>query len=240
MKYQDTDAVYQLELTNQGTAASENVVATLELPVGVTYQGGLEGATMIDSQLRWKIASLPPGAVREYQFQCSMDSTGQHQFEFDCKGSAAGHTTVSLDTNVEAIADLVLSVVDPSAPAPVGEDVTYQIVIRNRGSKPALDVQAIAQFSTGIEPKQITGQAGKVVTGQVLVDPIDRIEGGQEVRMTIVARAEKGGHHRFRAEVRSGDTVLVAEEATHYLAPKTQRITRRSGAHAEKAPQPVR
>ncbi len=238
VKYQDTEAVYQLELTNQGTAASENVVATLQLPVGVTYQGGLEGATMIDNQLRWKIAALTPGAVRKYQFQCSMDSTGLHQFAFDCKGSAAGQTNVSLDTSVEAIADLVLSVVDPSAPAPVGEDVTYEIVIRNRGSKPAVDVQAIAQFSNGIEPKEITGHAGKVVTGQVLVEPIAVIEGGQEVRMTIVARAETGGHHRFRTEVRSGDTVLVAEEATHYLAPKTQRITRRSSA--DDAAQPTR
>lgn len=195
---------------------------------------------MIDSQLRWKIASLTPGAVRKYQFQCRMDSTGDHQFAFECKGTAAGQTNVSLDTSVEAIADLVLSIVDPAAPAPVGEDVTYEIVIHNRGSKPALDVQAIAQFSTGIEPKQITGHAGEVVTGQVLVEPIPRIEGGQEVRMTIIASAQTGGHHRFRTEVRSGDTVLVAEEATHFLAPKTQRITRRSGAQTDEVAQPVR
>ncbi len=239
VKYQDTDAVYQLELTNEGSAASENVVAILQLPMGVSYQGGLEGATLLDSQLRWKIDSMPAGAVRKYQFQCSMNTTGPQQFAFECKGSAAGQTNVSLNTTVEAIADLVLSIVDPTAPAPVGEEVSYEIVIRNRGSKPALDVQAIAQFSNGIEPKQITGHAGKVVTGQVLVEPIARIEGGEEVRMTILARAETGGHHRFRTEVRSGDTVLVAEEATHFLAPQTQRITRRSGSR-EEAAEPVR
>ncbi|TWT75067.1 COG1361 family protein [Allorhodopirellula solitaria] len=240
VKYQDTEAVYQLELANRGKTASENVVATLQLPVGVTYQGGMEGATMIDNQLRWKIASLPAGAVRNYQFHCNMDTTGKHQFAFQCEGSAAGKTSVNIDTNVEAIADLVLSVVDPTAPAPVGEEVAYEVVIRNRGSKPAMDVQAVAQFSSGIEPKTISGLAGKVVTGQVLVDPIARIDAGEEVRMTIVAKAESGGHHRFRTEVRSGDTVLVAEEATHYLAPKTQRITRRSGPQAEQADQPVR
>ena len=240
VKYQDTQAVYQLELTNHGTTASNDVVANLQLPMGVTYQGGMEGATIIDKQLRWKIASLTPGAVRKYQFQCRMDGTGTHQFAFDCKGSAAGQTSVKLDTNVEAIADLVLSIVDPSAPAPIGEDVTYQIVIRNRGSKPAHDVQAVAQFSHGIEPKQISGHVGKVITGQVLIEPIPKIDAGEEVRMTIVARAETGGHHRFRTEVRSGDTVLVAEEATHYLAPQNDRITRRSGPGGNEFSLPLR
>jgi hypothetical protein len=239
-KYQDTEGLYQLELTNHGTTASENVIANLQLPTGVTYQGGLEGATMTDGQLRWKIASLTPGAVRKYQFRCRLDATGTHQFTFDCKGSAAGQTNVSLDTNVEAIADLVLSIVDPQAPAPIGEDVSYQIVIRNRGSKPAMDVKAVAQFSHGIEPKQISGHMGKVITGQVLIEPIARIDAGQEVRMTIVARAETGGHHRFRTEVRSGDTVLVAEEATHYLEAQNGRVSRKSGAGGNEFSIPLR
>ena len=157
-----------------------------------------------------------------------MSATGEHLFAFDCKGSAAGEADVSLATRVESIADLVLSISDPPAPAPIGTDVTYEIVVRNRGSKEATDVQTIAQFSHGIEPQRVEGQSGEVVTGQVLFDPIPRIGPGQEVKMRVVAQAERAGHHRFRAEVRSGDTVLVAEEATHYMSPKSERVSRRS------------
>tara|TARA_R110002074_G_scaffold63877_7_gene152808 strand:+ start:14261 stop:16675 length:2415 start_codon:yes stop_codon:yes gene_type:complete len=240
LKYQNTDAMYQLELTNHGTTASDDVVATLTLPMGVTYIGGMEGASLIDNQLRWKIASLTPGARRNYQFQCRLDSTGQHEFTFNCKGSAAGQTGVALTTNVEAIADLVLSIEDPSAPAPVGQDVTYQIVIRNRGSKPATDVRAIAQFSNGIEPQQLLGNDGKVITGQVLINPIARIDAGEEIRMQIIAKAAEGGHHRFRTEVRSGDTILVAEEATHYMNARNDRISRRSGPGGNEFSLPLR
>ncbi|WDQ15456.1 hypothetical protein [Rhodopirellula sp. P2] len=240
LKYQNTDAMYQLELTNHGTTASDDVLATLTLPMGVTYIGGMEGASLIDNQLRWKIASLTPGARRNYQFQCRLDATGQHEFTFKCKGSAAGQTGVALTTNVEAIADLVLSIEDPSAPAPVGQDVTYQIVIRNRGSKPATDVRAIAQFSHGIEPQQLLGNDGKVITGQVLINPIARIDAGEEVRMKIVAKAAEGGHHRFRTEVRSGDTILVAEEATHYMNARNERISRRSGPGGNEFSLPLR
>lgn len=228
LKYQDSDATYNLQVQNTGSVASEKIMATLRIPTGVEYVGGIEAVKLQGNMLRWEITSLPPGGTRNYQFRCKMTSTGEHMFSFDCKGTAAGNTDVSLSTQVESIADLVLSVNDPTAPAPIGSDVTYEIVIRNRGSKEATDVRAVAQFSHGIEPKRIEGQSGEVVTGQVLFDPIARIGAGQEVRLRVIAQADRGGHHRFRSEVRSGDTVLVAEEATHYMNPKSERVSRHS------------
>ncbi len=234
LKYQNTDAMYALQLQNSGAATSERVVATLRLPTGAKYLGGIEEAVMQGGMLKWEIKSLAPGATRNYQFNCNMASTGEHVFVFDCKGTAAGNAGVSIATRVESIADLVLSVSDPTAPAPIGSDVTYEIVIRNRGSKEATDVRAVAQFSHGIEPQRIEGQSGEVVTGQVLFDTIPRIAAGQEVRMRVIAQADRAGHHRFRTEVRSGDTVLVAEEATHYMSPKSDRVSRRSSDAANR------
>lgn len=228
VKYQNTEAMYSLQLQNNGTAASERITASLRLPTGVKYLGGIEEAIQEGSVLRWEVSALAPGASRDYQFRCNMGSTGEHLFAFDCRGSAAGSAAVSIATRVESIADLVLTVSDPAAPAPIGTDVTYEIVIRNRGSKEATDVRAIAQFSHGIEPQRIEGQSGEVMTGQVLFDAIPRIGAGQEVRIKVIAQADRPGHHRFRTEIRSGDTVLVAEEATHYMSPKGERVSRRS------------
>jgi hypothetical protein len=228
LKYQNTESMYNLQIENTGTATSEKIVATLRLPVGAQYIGGIESAELRGNVLRWEIISLAPGANRNYQFRCNMSATGEHLFAFDCRGSAAGEADVSIATRVESISDLVLSISDPAAPAPIGTDVTYEIVVRNRGSKEATDVQAVAQFSHGIEPLRVEGQSGEVVTGQVLFDPIPRIGPGQEVKMRVVAQADRAGHHRFRAEVRSGDTVLVAEEATHYMSPTSERVSRRS------------
>jgi len=200
----------------------------LRVPTGVTYLGGLDDAKSESSILSWTIPILRPGASANYQFRCEMIATGDQKFVFDCKGTAAGQTGVALATRVESIADLVLTINDPPAPAPIGTDVTYEIVVRNRGSKEATDVRAIAQFSHGIEPNRIEGQTGELLTGQVLFDPITTIAAGQEVRLRVVAKADRAGHHRFRTEIRSGDTVLVAEEATHYMSPQSDRVSRRS------------
>lgn len=228
LKYQNTEAIYRLKLQNNGTATSENVEASLLIPAGAEYVSGIEGARVANDRLVWKIKSLPRGFNRDYECKFNMSKTGSQEFKFSCEGSAAGAAHVALETRVEAIADLVLTVMDPPAPAPIGTDVTYEIVIRNRGSKAANAVQAIAQFSHGIEPQRISGQTGKVVTGRALFDAIAEIKAGEEVRLKVVAKAEVDGHHRFRTEIRSAETVLVAEEATHYMKTKSDRVSRTS------------
>ena len=157
VKYQDTEAVYNLQVQNEGDATSKNIVARLNLPLGAQYLGGIEGAQQRGSMLTWQIDALTPTATRDYQFRCMMNAPGDQTFAFDCKGSAAGETKVALDTRVEAIADLVLSIQDPAAPAPVGTEVTYEILIRNRGSKDATGVRAIAP----IQPWHRTSTRGR-------------------------------------------------------------------------------
>ncbi len=147
---------------------------------------------------------------------------------FNCNGSAAGQANVAIETQVEAIADLVLTVSDPVAPAPVGGDVAYEINLSNRGTKAAEAVRVVAQFSNGIEPVGVEGQTGEVLTGQVLFSPIARLEPGASVKLKVIAKADVAGDHRFRTEVRYGETSLVAEEATIFMAMPSERISRRS------------
>lgn len=228
LKYQDTDAVYQLLVANTGTAISESIAAEIRIPAGVEYLGGIESARVEGDRLFWNVKLLSPGESLSYEFTCKMAQTGNHQLTFNCNGSAAGRANVGLETVVEAIADLKLAVFDPPAPASVGTEVTYEIVINNRGSKAAENVRCVAQFGHGIEPLRVDGHAGDVVTGQVLFNPIARIDAGGQVKLRIVAKADKPGDHRFRAEVRSGETVLVAEEATVFVPARNERISRSS------------
>lgn len=229
LRYQDSSATYKLELTNLGEAASEQVSAVLRLPSGVKYEGGLPGAEASGSGLQWRIDRLPAGESIEYEFTCAMQRTGQHEIAFECEGSAAGATRVVFTTEVEAIADLVLAVNNPPAPAPVGEEVLYEIVLRNRGSKAATDVETLAQFSHNIEPVRVEGGKGQIGSGQVLFDPIPQIDAGGEVRLQVYAKADKSGIHRFRTEIRSGgEAVLVSEESTRYVELDGQRVSRRS------------
>lgn len=225
VRFQNTEATYQLELVNQGQATARDVRAELQLPAGVEYIGGIEDARHDGDKLVWKLPALAAGESRQFEFSCRMNQSGNQQLAVHCEGSAAARATVSLQTKVEAIADLKLTVIDPPAPAPVGTDVTYELVINNRGSKAAEQVRVVAQFSHGIEPLRLEGHTGDVVTGQVLFAPIPEIAPGDQLKLKVIAKADSAGDHRFRAEVRSGEIVLVAEEATVFVDTVGQRIS---------------
>jgi hypothetical protein len=229
VKYQDSEASYNLQLTNLGKADCRQIQAILELPPGVVYLGGIEGATVTGNRIGWSIDNLAPDQTIDLTLMCQMKQTGQQNFGFACQGSAAGRTEVSLVTQVDALADLVLSINDPAAPAPVGKEVMYEIIVRNRGSKAAENVVVLAQFGEDIEPIRIEGAQGDIVPGQVKFAAIPRIDAGQQVAIKVFAKAERAGHHRFAAEVSCGDTLLIAEEATRYLELVGQRVSRRSG-----------
>ena len=116
------------------------------------------------------------------------------------------------------MADLKLYVNDPKGAIAVGESSVYEVRVENRGTKAAEMVQVVGYFSDGIEPTTIRGVRGEVATGQVVLDPIDSIEAGQQVVFQIYAKALRPGNHVFRAELQCNapETRLAAEEWTKY------------------------
>jgi hypothetical protein len=121
-------------------------------------------------------------------------------------------------TQVESVANLVLDVKDPGGPVPVGEEATYEIHVRNRGTKEAEGIEVIGYFSRGIEPTGAEGGANRLGPGQVVYSPITTLAPGGDLVLKIHARAETPGNHVFRAEMhcKALGSRLVSEEATLY------------------------
>jgi hypothetical protein len=134
----------------------------------------------------------------------------------------------SFVTEVKALADLKLVVNDPPGPLPIGEQASFEVRILNRGTKAAENVNVIAQFSEGIEPVEAVGSPANIVPGQVVFQPIRELAPGAELVLKVVARAERAGVHRFRAEITCGDseTRLAAEESTYFFDSKATRTAR--------------
>ena len=124
------------------------------------------------------------------------------------------------ETTVIAIADLKLSVSDPSGPVAVGSQVVYEIHVNNRGASTAKDINIVAFFSEGIEPEQVDGNMYTVSDGRVSFRTIEELGAGRDIVLRIRARALRPGTHVFRAEVLCSDLEikLAAEETTRFYA----------------------
>jgi len=220
VQYVDTEATYEVRVSNPGTAASENVQVTVAIPPTATYVSCIrDGQLAADrSQITWTLDSLAPGKQETFSVTCRLDQAGPCRLEV--QSAADGNLTASAEatTLVETIADLVLDVDDPAGPVAVGVQTTYQVAVQNRGSRTAEDIEVVAYFSRGIEPTSAEGAPHKIAPGQVVFERIPSLSAGENVVLKVHAKAEAAGNHIFRVEVycKESGIRLVSEDMTHF------------------------
>jgi uncharacterized repeat protein (TIGR01451 family) len=220
LQFVGTTATYAVRVSNPGNAPAKNISFTVALPAGLKYLGGIEGArTASDGKkLHWTAETINPESVQTYAIKCMPSAAGVSRVEVAATAEDDLTASALAATQVESVANLVLDVKDPGGPVPVGEEATYEILVRNRGTKDAENVEVIGYFSRGIEPTSAEGGANRLGPGQVVFMPIPTLTPGAEIVLKIHARAEAPGNHVFRTEMhcKALGSRLVSEEATLY------------------------
>jgi hypothetical protein len=220
MQYVGTAASYGIRLGNPGTAPAKNVKLAVKLPPGAKYLSGIDGSRLEadGSELQWTLDRLDAGSEKAFVVKCSLGRAGPARVEVLSTADGELNASANTITQVDAIADLRLEVKDPAGPIPVGEETTYELLVRNRGTKDAQGVEVVAYFSRGIEPVAAEGPRHRISPGQVVFSPIPSLAAGQDLVLRIRARAEADGNHIFRAEVHCKPlgARLVSEETTRF------------------------
>jgi hypothetical protein len=125
---------------------------------------------------------------------------------------------------------------------PVGKEVVYEIVITNRGTREASNIDLVTQFSDGIEPSSATGHRSEIVPGQVVFEPIRTLPAGGQMTLKITAKAAKAGNLRFRTELTCGEleTKLVSEGSTRFFGNASEGGTPPTAQRPAGSPAPIR
>ncbi|PQO44672.1 DUF11 domain-containing protein [Blastopirellula marina] len=220
VKYAATSASYQLNITNSGNAQATGVVAEATLPTGAKFESCSEGGKFdpVGNKVVWNIGALEAQAARPLKVDCTLMVGGNNTILASCKSTDGLMASQNVTTMVESVADLKLYVNDPKGPAPVGEEVTYEFRLDNRGTKAAEGIEVTVQFSQGIEPTQVNGGQATIDAGQVIFSPIQSLGPDKSLVLKVSAKALTAGSHSFRAEVRCREPVtkLASEETTRF------------------------
>ena len=139
-------------------------------------------------KLEWTIEAINPDAEQTFVFKCSLSAAGVTQLQVAAAAADDLTAATAVMTRVDAVANLVLDVTDPQGPAALGEEATYEIRVRNRGTREAENVQVFAYFSRGIEPMGAEALPNRLGAGQVLFQPITSLAAGAEVVLKVRAR----------------------------------------------------
>lgn len=216
--YAGAPATFEVRVGNAGNASAMQVQVAAILPPQAEFVSAGEGG-LFDSkrnEVVWSVDNVRPAGERTFEFKCSLNSAGTNQIEVEASADGGLMTKAATVTKVVAVADLVLSMSDPSGPVAVGQDMYYEARIRNRGTKNADNVDIKAYFSNNINLVSVEGGAEEVEPGTWKLRSIPSIGAGREVVVKIKARADAAGNHRCRVEVKC-DAIgvsLVNEEST--------------------------
>ncbi|HEY1601523.1 MAG TPA: hypothetical protein VGG64_18120 [Pirellulales bacterium] len=225
-QYAGTQATYEMHVKNAGNAPAQNLRVKCRLPRGAEFVSCSSSGHRDegDESIHWTIGSLEANADLTLSVVCSLRTPGVNQVEINCTADREVQQAASAKTQVEAVADLAMEVVDPSGPVLVGTDMVYEIHIRNRGSKSAESIDVVTYFSNGVEPVSVEGGPHELKPGMVVLRTIPALEMGREVVYKIKARADIAGRHRFRAELSCNplDTKLTEEETTLFYSEATE------------------
>jgi hypothetical protein len=245
MQFMGVPASYVIRVRNPGTASARNIRLSIRLPAGGKYLSGLDDARLDASgnTLKWTIESLGPEVEQSFGMKCLLGSAGANQVQINASAEDDLTASAGAMTRAVSVANLTMEVVDPEAPVAVGEEATYEVRVRNRGTKEAGGIEVFVYFSRGIEPTGAEGGPNRVTPGQVTFQPIASLAPGATVAFKVRARAEAAGNHIFRAEAhcQSLGTRLIREATNLYYTEgaELQQAMGASGGNAP-APEPMR
>ena len=227
--YQGSVGDYRLILTNEGDAAINQAKCSVSLPKGADPIALPPGSVRRGDSVQWDVKKLMSGESVTVPWRFTFSELGQAELVLQAESKNSGSVIAKHSVTVDAVEDLKLAVVPPVAPAPVDQQVPYEIEIHNRGTKAAKNVSVLAQFSEGVEPVKVEGHSGQIVPGQVVFESIPSIGPNERITLKVYAQANSAGIHRFRAEVKgaSGEADLVQEGSTRYMASGVQPQFRR-------------
>ena len=219
-KYAGTPATYYFRVRNPGSAPTETVDVSLDLPENAEFLTASEGHRYSESsgRLSWSLPSLEVGEERFLQVRCKLSRPGLNRLLLSADAGEDLTDGAEPQTEVVALADLKLEVSDPQGPIAVGEDTVYEVRVSNRGTTSARGVNVVGLFSQGIDPTSVEGAQYSMQDGRVSLQPIDTLPAGETLTLRIHAKADRAGTHVFRAEVVCQDLELklATEETTRF------------------------
>ncbi len=231
-RYAGTPASYQIEVANRGDAAAKNVVVEARLPSAVDFLNSSHGGRYDEKRgvLRWKLGRLAPGEAITLKANLEWTAEGQSTVRVEAKGEPQLQAAARLDTRVVGLADLDLDLKGPHGAAPVGEEITYQVILSNQGTKAAESVFVRVQLSPQLQPLGVEGVGEKFqIQGTQISASVDLVPAGKKRVLKIRCRALEPGNHvvQVQALCPSLNIQLGEQKTTRFYGdePPTARTT---------------
>jgi uncharacterized repeat protein (TIGR01451 family) len=231
------DAVYEIALSNAGSADTEPLVVAVQLPEWLdVVQVGEGGSYQAEQRtVLWHLPALAAGAARSIGLKVRPTTTGEGTLRVVAHSAPASITPVStpsappplqarseLAVRADGVPAIRLEVLDLEDPVLVGQEAIYEIRLLNQGTGPCSHIQLLAMLPEGAEYKGSSGPTAVRQEGnRLLFAPLASLPVRGEAVYRIRLRGTQPGDARFRVQL-SYDSLrapILKEESTQFIQP---------------------
>jgi hypothetical protein len=229
MQYVNTTLDYVLVARNVGTSPSLSTLVEATLPLGVKYVSSTNGGEYDSdsNRVRWRAGTLPVGGEFVCTVACEVKREGECRIDAKVTEKTGLVQMTSAATFVEAIADVLLEIEKPQDPIEVGATTEYTVIVTNRGSKAAENIDIGVYFSGAVEP--IDDDAGKAKVNrersEVIFDRISALPAGDTLKFRVKGRGLSSGNHKVQATLvcQSTETSLTQQVMSRFYQGRNSR-----------------
>jgi uncharacterized repeat protein (TIGR01451 family) len=204
---------FRSQITNPGDQPARDIVLVEQVPEGLTYVGSTPPAEVAGRTLRWRLPPLGGGqcATVDVNYRADRQGSVNNCAEVtaagglrasDCAASTISTTAPSESTPPGGAAPLQLSVTGPQQ-ANVGESVTFDMLVANRGPTVLRNVKIKVSFGTGLQ--------------HAVASPIQRLVGdlqaGESQTISVTFKATQPGSQCANVELTADGGLRAAQTA---------------------------
>lgn len=203
-RFVGSTAEYVTHVSNPSSETLQQITITEQVPEGLELAGVPEGG-QYDAQRRTitrQIAELAPGAAMTFQTNLMARDQGTWNGVVRAADAAGNKASVTTPLEVAGFPSLAFDLEHAGRPVAVGERVALRLVVRNRGTGAAEDVQALFEIPDNLTFVNAEGPVSFEQEGRfVRFASLDAIEAEGEESFDIVLTAAGPGTTRVSAQL---------------------------------------
>lgn len=210
---------YRMTVSNTGNIQSSNVRAKYRIPEGFEFVSADRGGkyNKIDHSIEWFVGTVRPEEASDFRLTLRATQPGNLVHQAGVISEHGQVTMCDYATAVEGMAALEMKIVSSSGQLTRGSEVTWEVHIRNTGSREATNVGMSCEIPSGFELVDAQGPSQHIAENGVMVfRSLPVIKPGTEEVYLITAHCLRSGNHQLRLRVASESIPepLIGEEST--------------------------
>jgi uncharacterized repeat protein (TIGR01451 family) len=215
----DRTVDYVLEVSNPGKKDAPDVRVQDVLPAGLEFVAASEGGRY-DPAVRtvnWQLPCVAAGQKRDVLVKLRAKTAGDlvNRVLAQAKDGEQGQGETVI--RVGGLPALRLEITGRDSQVEVGAETVYEVRLANQGSGPSTGVQLQAIIPVAMQALSAEGPAAyRIQAGQLVFEPLPKLEPGAEARFRIHVRCQTPGDWRFQVQMTSEQSrlPLCKEEGT--------------------------